>query len=56
MPASDYAKHIGDPKVDIIEELKALHLNNGDSQVENGEYYHEVRVKFKLKIICCNFL
>lgn len=41
-PASDYVNHLGGTKVDIIEELKALHLNGGDIPAENGDTYHEV--------------
>lgn len=40
-PASDYVNHLGGTKVDIIEELKALHLNGGDIPAENGDTYHE---------------
>lgn len=40
-PASDYVNHLGGTKVDIIEELKALHLNGGDTPAENGDTYHE---------------
>lgn len=42
-PASEYVNHLGGAKVDIIEELKALHLNGGDVPAENGDTYHEVR-------------
>eukprot|EP00250_Pteridium_aquilinum_P013816 c21590_g1_i1 orf=775-3489(-) len=40
-PASEYVNHQR-TNVDIIEELKALHLNGGDTPAENGDTFHEV--------------
>ncbi|MCO5594209.1 hypothetical protein L7F22_048234 [Adiantum nelumboides] len=41
LPANEYMNHSGRTKMNIIEEMKALHLNGGDEAAENGDIFHE---------------
>lgn len=41
LPANEYLNHSGRSKLNIIEEMKALHLNGEDEAAENGDTFHE---------------